>query len=217
MAELGAQSFLPAETDSLPALRAAAASCRGCELYRAATQTVFGEGYGRAHTMMVGEEPGDIEDREGHPFVGPAGRLLDKAIIDAGLLRGDIYVTNTVKHFKFKLAGGGQGKRRIHSKPNQTEITACMPWLEAELKAVQPELVVALGSTAAQALLGKAFRVTKERGRLVPWRDIMALATAHPSSILRSTERNEAYGSLVADLSVAAEYLRREDFLPREG
>jgi uracil-DNA glycosylase len=202
MGLLGAQPFLPARTDSLRALRAAAKSCRGCELYREATQTVFGEGPSPAHIMMVGEQPGDVEDREGHPFVGPAGRLLEKAIAEAGLDRDDIYLTNIVKHFKH--ISTRESKRRIHAKPNQTEITACLPWLEAELKAIRPQLVVALGSTAAQALLGKAFRVTKERGLLVPWRGIMALATVHPSSILRSTERDEAYAAFVEDLKVAA-------------
>jgi len=200
MGQLGAQPFLPAQTDSLSALRSAAASCRGCELYREATQTVFGEGPSPAPIMMVGEQPGDAEDREGHPFVGPAGRLLDKAIAEAGLERDQIYLTNTVKHFKHTSTR--ESKRRIHAKPSQTEITACMPWLEAELKAIRPRLIVALGSTAAQVLLGKAFRVTKERGKLVPWRGITALATVHPSSVLRSTERDESYAEFVADLRV---------------
>jgi len=209
MAEVGAESFLPAQTDSLKELRAAAASCRGCQLYREATQTVFGEGPSPARIMMLGEQPGDIEDREGHPFVGPAGRLLDKAVVDAGLEREQVYLTNTVKHFKHTSTR--ESKRRIHAKPNQTEITACLPWLEAELKATRPDLIVVLGSTAAQALLGKTFRVTKSRGTLVPWRDIEVLATVHPSSILRSTERDEAYAAFVADLAVVAEYLQRED------
>lgn len=202
MGLLGAQSFLPARTDSLKALRAAAESCRGCELYREATQTVFGEGPSPARIMMVGEQPGEVEDREGHPFVGPAGRLLDTAIAEAGLERDDIYLTNIVKHFKH--TGSKDSNRRIHAKPHQTEIKACLPWLEAELKAIRPDLVVALGSTAAQTLLGKAFRVTEERGRLIPWRGITALATVHPSSILRSTERDEAYAAFVEDLKVAA-------------
>ncbi len=200
MGQLGAQPYLPAQTDSLSALHSAAASCRGCELYREATQTVFGQGPSPARIMMVGEQPGDAEDREGLPFVGPAGRLLDKAITEAGLERDQIYLTNTVKHFKH--IGTTESKRRIHAKPNQTEITACMPWLEAELKAIRPQLIVALGSTAAQALLGKAFRVTKERGKLMPWRGIRALASVHPSSILRSTELDESYAAFVADLRV---------------
>jgi DNA polymerase len=204
MAQLGAQPYLPAHTDSLPALREAARSCRGCELYREASQTVFGEGPSPARIMMVGEQPGDAEDREGHPFVGPAGRLLDKAIAEAGLERDQIYVTNTVKHFKHTSTR--ETKRRIHAKPNQTEITACLPWLEAELKAVRPELIVVLGSTAAQTLLGKAFRVTKERGKLVPWRGIVALATVHPSSILRSPDRDESYAAFVNDLKAISEH-----------
>lgn len=201
MSQLGAQSYLPARTGSLSALREAAASCRGCELYREASQTVFGEGPSSARIMMVGEQPGDAEDREGRPFVGPAGRLLDKAITDAGLDRDEIYLTNTVKHFKHTSTR--ESKRRIHAKPNPGEITACLPWLESELKAVRPELVVVLGSTAAQALLGKAFLVTKERGKLLPWREITVLATVHPSSILRSRERDEAYAAFVSDLRVA--------------
>lgn len=208
MGQLGAQSFLPAQTDSLPALRDAARTCRGCELYREASQTVFGEGPSPARIMMVGEQPGDAEDREGHPFVGPAGRLLDKAIGEAGLERDQIYVTNTVKHFKH--TGTRDTKRRIHAKPNQTEINACLPWLEAELKAVRPALIIVLGSTAAQALLGKAFRVTKERGMLIPWRGIVALATVHPSSILRSPDRDEAYAAFVNDLKTASEYEHSE-------
>jgi len=204
MGLLGAQPFLPAQTDSLSALRAAAKSCRGCELYREASQTVFGEGPSPARIMMVGEQPGDVEDREGHPFVGPAGRLLDKAIAEAGLERDEIYLTNTVKHFKH--TGNRDSKRRIHAKPNQTEITACLPWLEAELKAVRPKLVIVLGSTAAQALLGKAFRVTKERGTPIPWRGITALATVHPSGVLRSPDRDEAYAALVEDLKAARSY-----------
>ncbi|HZM79313.1 MAG TPA: UdgX family uracil-DNA binding protein [Candidatus Limnocylindrales bacterium] len=202
MAQLGAQPFLPVQTDSLTALRAAAKSCRGCELYREASQTVFGEGPSPAHIMMVGEQPGDAEDREGHPFVGPAGRLLDKAITEAGLERDEIYLTNTVKHFKH--TGSRESKRRIHAKPNQTEISACLPWLEAELKAVRPQLIIVLGSTAAQALLGKAFRVTQQRGTLMPWRGIMALATVHPSSVLRSPGREQAYAGFVEDLKAAA-------------
>lgn len=208
MAQVGAQSFLPARTDSLPALIEAARSCRGCELYREASQTVFGEGPSPAHIMMVGEQPGDAEDREGHPFVGPAGRLLDKAIAEAGLERDQIYLTNTVKHFKHTKSPEAtkDSKRRIHAKPNQTEITACLPWLEAELKAVRPKLIVVLGSTAAQTLLGKPFRVTKERGKLIPWRGIVALATVHPSSVLRSPDRDDAYAAFVSDLKAVSEH-----------
>lgn len=209
MPELGAERFFPAETNSLPALREAAAGCRGCQLYREATQTVFGEGPVPAHVMMVGEQPGDIEDKQGHPFVGPAGRLLDKAIVEAGLERTKIYVTNTVKHFKHTSPAGGtrESKRRIHAKPNQTEIVACLPWLEAELKVAAPRIVVALGSTAAKALLGSSFRVTRSRGELLPWRQIEIMATVHPSSVLRSPDRTEAYEGLVSDLRVVASEL----------
>jgi uracil-DNA glycosylase len=203
MTELGAENFLPADTGSWRALRLAADTCRGCDLYRNATQTVFGEGPTPAQVMMIGEQPGDIEDRDGQPFVGPAGRLLDKAIVEAGLDRSKIYLTNTVKHFKHTSTG--ESKRRIHAKPNQAEISACRPWLEAELKTARPGLVIALGSTAAQALLGKAFRVTKARGQLIPWREIEVLATVHPSSILRSTDRHADFEAFVADLRVAAQ------------
>lgn len=202
MPVLGADRFLPADTDSVKALRTAAAHCRGCDLYLDTTQTVFGEGPTPARVMMVGEQPGDIEDRKGHPFVGPAGQLLDKAIDEAGLDRSEVYLTNTVKHFKHSATR--ETKRRIHAKPNQTEITACLPWLEAELKATEPRLVVVLGATAAKALLGNSFRVTKSRGELIPWRHMQIVATAHPSSVLRSTRRQEDYEALVADLRVAA-------------
>lgn len=203
MAELGAEHFLPREKTSLTALQAAAQDCRGCRLYRNATQAVFGEGLVPAHVMMVGEQPGDAEDKKGHPFVGPAGRLLDKAITESGLNRARIYLTNTVKHFKHTVTS--DSKRRIHAKPDQTEIVACLPWLEAELGLARPKLVVVLGSTAARALLGRSFRVTQSRGEIMPWRDIEVLATVHPSSVLRSTDRHEAYLGLVADLRVVAE------------
>lgn len=184
-------------------VRSEAAGCRRCDLYRDATQTVFGEGPVPAALMMVGEQPGDVEDREGRPFTGPAGRLLDRAIAEAGLDRDTIYLTNTVKHFKHTM----RGKRRIHAKPNQTEIAACLPWLETELSLVKPDIVVALGSTAAQALLGKAFRVTKSRGTLIPLRDFQILATVHPSSILRSPNRDAAYDAFLADLAPLASRL----------
>jgi uracil-DNA glycosylase family protein len=161
-----AADFMPARK-TLPALRAAAAGCRGCELYKRGTQTVFGEGSAHAKVLMLGEQPGREEDLAGRPFVGPAGKLLDRALAEVGIDRGDVYVTNVVKHFKWEP----RGKRRIHAKPNQAEITACLPWLQAELDVTKPEAVVCLGATAAQALLGPRFRVTKERGRWVnaPW------------------------------------------------
>jgi len=170
---------------TLPSLREAAAGCRACPLWQRGTQTVFGEGSRLARLMMVGEQPGDAEDKAGRPFVGPAGRLLDRALVEAGIDRRDVYVTNVVKHFKWEP----RGKRRIHQKPNAEEIGACLPWLEAELEVVKPKILVCLGATAAQALLGRSFRVTKQRGVLVPSRfGIPALATVHPSAILRAPD-----------------------------
>src|SRR6187431_510340 len=164
---------------SIPTVRAAAKGCRACDLWKRGTQTVFGEGARKAALMLVGEQPGDQEDLAGHPFVGPAGKLLDKALAQAGIDRTTVYVTNVVKHFKWEP----RGKRRIHKKPSASEISACRPWLDAELSVVKPEVVVCLGATAAQALLGKAFRVTKDRGRLMPATFApRALATVHPSS-----------------------------------
>jgi uracil-DNA glycosylase len=183
-------------------VREAAAGCRACPLWKDATQTVFGEGPAKAAVMLVGEQPGDREDVEGRPFVGPAGRVLDDALDEAGIERTQVYLTNVVKHFKWKA----RGKRRIHQKPNAEEIAACRPWLDAELEVVKPDVLVALGATAAQALLGRGFRVTRERG--VPVDSDLApnvLATVHPSSILRArdeAERREAYAAFVADLRV---------------
>jgi DNA polymerase len=198
---VSATDFLPAKR-TLKSLRAAAASCRGCELWRNATQTVFGEGQGQARVMLVGEQPGHEEDLAGRPFVGPAGRLLDRALEAAGIDRDDVYVTNVVKHFKWESAG----KRRIHAKPNRMEITACLPWLHAELDVVEPEAVVCLGATAAQALLGAGFRVTKQRGQWVSApRMPRVLATVHPSSILRAPDdetRERELQALVTDLTV---------------
>ncbi|MBW3669718.1 MAG: UdgX family uracil-DNA binding protein, partial [Actinobacteria bacterium] len=172
---------------SLDELRAAAAGCRGCHLYENATQTVFGDGGDRADVVLVGEQPGDQEDRRGEPFIGPAGKLLDKALADAGIERTRAYVTNVVKHFKWKPVG----KRRIHQKPNAEEIGACRPWLDAELDRLKPRIVVCLGATAAQALLGRGFKVTQQRGQVVEWdRDPLALATVHPSSILRARDED---------------------------
>ena len=198
-----ARELIP-DTAGLRALREAAGGCRACELWRRGTQTVFGEGSARARMMLVGEQPGDREDLAGEPFVGPAGRLLDRALEDAGIERGDAYVTNAVKHFKWKA----KGKRRIHDKPNEREIVACQPWLDAELEVVQPEIVVAMGATAARSLLGRDFRLTHHRGELVPWdREPLITATMHPSAVLRGPDerRKEAYEALVADLTVAVE------------
>jgi uracil-DNA glycosylase len=165
-------------------LRKVAAGCRNCELWKRATQTVFGEGPQRARVMLVGEQPGDEEDLSGQPFVGPAGRLLDQAMDEAGLRREDLYVTNVVKHFKWKPAG----KRRLHEKPRLSEINACVPWFEAEVATLKPDVIVCLGATAAQAVIGKQFRVTRERGRFVPSRFGTAFGTVHPSSILRAPD-----------------------------
>ena len=167
---------------------------------------MFGQGPGTASVMLVGEQPGDREDRAGEPFVGPAGALLDRALADAGINRSDAYVTNVVKHFKWRPAG----KRRIHQKPNAAEIAACRPWLDREIELVHPRVVVCLGATAAQALLGRSYRVTQSRGQFVEWdREPLALATVHPSSILRgpSEDRKEAMAAFVADLKVAASVL----------
>jgi uracil-DNA glycosylase family protein len=202
-----AASFLPARR-TLPGLRAASASCRGCDLWKRGTQTVFGQGPANARVVMVGEQPGHEEDLAGQPFVGPAGRILDRALAEAGISRGDVYVTNVVKHFKWEP----RGKRRIHAKPNQLEITACLPWLQAELDLVKPEAVVCLGATAAQALLGARFRVTRQRGHWVsgPWAS-RVLATVHPSSILRAPDdesRRREFDAFVADLAVVRAALR---------
>ncbi|MFI7440916.1 UdgX family uracil-DNA binding protein [Nonomuraea indica] len=195
----GAASFLPDRLD-LDALRDAAAGCRGCDLYRNATATVFGEGPPGARFLLVGEQPGDQEDRQGAPFVGPAGRVLDRALAEAGIKRDEVYVTNAVKHFSFTL----RGKRRIHQKPTAAEIDACRPWLTAELAVVEPEVVVVLGATAARSVLGPAFRVTKERGVPVPLGGRLAVATIHPSAVLRAPDRDATYAGFLADLQVAA-------------
>ena len=196
-----AADFLPERT-TLPSLREAIQGCRGCDLYEDATQAVFGEGPARARVVMVGEQPGDKEDLAGKPFVGPAGGVLDRAIDEAGLDRDEIYVTNIVKHFRFLL----RGKKRIHKKPDLEQIRACTPWLEAELARIGPEVLVLLGATAAQGVLGRAFRVTRERGTFVdsPLAPLVT-ATVHPSSILRTRtdeERREAFDGLVHDLRV---------------
>ena len=192
---------------TLDDLRRAANRCRACDLYRNATQTVFGEGGEGATLMLVGEQPGDREDLAGEPFVGPAGRLLDEALAAAGIDRDTVYVTNIVKHFKWRRAPSG--KRRIHQKPDRAEVSACRPWLEGEVARVGPRLVVLMGATAAQAIFGAAFRVTRQRGSVLSTPlGPPALATIHPSAVLRaqsSAERAEALASLVADLRVAAD------------
>lgn len=188
---------------TLNAVRKRAARCTACPLYKLGTQTVFGDGRPKAKIVLIGEQPGDQEDKTGQPFVGPAGRLLDQALVAAGIDRKKVYVTNAVKHFKWKPAG----KRRIHQKPNAREIAACRPWLDAELQILRPAVVVALGATAAQALMGPAFRVTRDRGKAfeVPWAGIF-FATVHPSSILRGppSEREANLALMVADLKKVA-------------
>jgi uracil-DNA glycosylase len=198
-----AARYVP-QTADLDALRSAADGCRGCPLYENATQAVFGEGPADARVVLVGEQPGDQEDRQGAPFVGPAGRLLDGALEEAGIDRASAYVTNAVKHFKFTPTA----KRRIHATPDTWEVAACKPWLEAELAVLHPEVVVILGATAGKALLGPSFRVTKSRGVLLPFGETQALATLHPSAVLRSDDREAARAGLVADLRVAAQALR---------
>ena len=195
------------ERPTLPRLRKAAADCRGCALWENATQTVFGEGPAPAELMLVGEQPGDQEDQQGHPFVGPAGRVLDEALELAGIDRQRVYTTNAVKHFKWEA----RGKRRIHAKPTWSEQMACKPWLEAELEVVRPRVLVCLGATAAQSLLGKQFRVTKERGRWLE-SDLAEYVTAtiHPSAVLRqrdSDSRHRELAGLVADLKLVASVL----------
>ena len=194
---------------TLPALREAAAGCRACDLYKTGTQTVFGQGAEHAQVMFVGEQPGDREDREGKPFVGPAGRVLDEALEEAGIDRKRVYITNAVKHFKWKP----QGKRRLHQKPNAAEINACRPWLDAEIAVVKPHLLVLLGATAAQALLGRDFRVSVQRGQLIERPGLPPMmATVHPSSILRAPDdetRALEMRAFVQDLKRVAPHLQR--------
>ena len=193
----------PPDTASLGALREAARRCTACHLYKGATQTVFGEGSKGATMMLVGEQPGDYEDVAGKPFVGPAGKIMDRALEEAGIDRSKVYVTNAVKHFKWEP----RGKRRVHQKPNSREIAACRPWLEAELRVVRPKLVVAMGATAAQTIFGPSFRVTRERGKLLSSKLApRVLATVHPSSLLRQPDeesREREYKLFVADLRAA--------------
>ena len=202
-----AAPFVP-DTTSLRTLSAAAHECRGCDLYKNATQVVFGEGPKRARVMFVGEQPGDQEDRQGEPFVGPAGALLDKALADAGIPRAEVYVTNAVKHFKWEP----RGKRRIHKKPRMSEVKACRPWLEAELRAVRPVVIVCLGATAAQSLFGSQFKLMQQRGEVLstPLAE-RAVATIHPSAVLRAPDaegRRDAYEMLVHDLKVVARAMK---------
>lgn len=212
---MGAAEFVP-QTRELSTLAAAAQSCRGCDLFENASRAVFGSGPVGARMMLVGEQPGDREDVAGEPFVGPAGRLLDKALNEAGLPRAPVYLTNAVKHFKFVPAE--RGTRRIHKTPSRTEVVACRPWLIAEMQAVEPAVVVLLGATAAKSLLGNAFRLTAHRGEVlslpaetkpVGGRDAKVVVTVHPSSVLRgpSQAREESFRSLVSDLRFAGELL----------
>ncbi len=206
----GAQEWVP-EDATLGELRAAAQDCRGCELYRDATQVVMGDGAERARLVLLGEQPGDQEDQRGQPFVGPAGRVLVRALDDAGIDRADTYRTNVVKHFRFR----GRGKQRIHQTPTQAHVTACSPWLVAELAQLRPVGVVLLGGTAGKLVFGSAFRVGETRGRLVDWPErfpverppAWVLPTTHPSAVLRADDRDAAYDGLVADLRVAAHAL----------
>ena len=201
-----AEAFLPTRM-TLRALQRAVQECQGCNLFRYATQAVFGEGPARAPIVMIGEQPGNDEDLQGHPFVGPAGKLLDGALEEAGILRSQVYITNAVKHFKFEE----RGKRRIHKKPSSSEVNACRPWLEAELRAIKPKIVVCLGTTAALAMMGPAFRLTKQRGRSFEHPSGASVtATVHPSAILRApdaAQRHAQYRDFVADLRRVRELL----------
>jgi DNA polymerase len=210
MTEVTAADFVPPDA-GLDELRAAAAGCRGCELWEPATQTVFSAGPPSAQVVLVGEQPGDQEDRQGAPFVGPAGRLLVQAVGEAGLTPDEVYRTNAVKHFRFTQAG--PGKRRIHQTPEMRHITACRPWLVAELRLLDPAVTVALGATAAKALLGPSVRVTKDRGAVLERETSLGVrrfvVTTHPSAVLRTPDdqRDQAFAALVADLRVAAELI----------
>jgi len=204
-----AAQYIPSRA-TLNQLREISRGCQACDLYKLGTQTVFGEGSSHARVILVGEQPGDKEDLSGHPFVGPAGRILDKALAEAGIDRSETYVTNIVKHFKWEP----RGKRRIHKKPNSVEITACRPWFDAEVRQLQPDVIICLGATAAQAILGKSFRVTQSRGRLVDVSGIApaVMATVHPSSILRAPDdesRHREYALFLDDLKKASAHIHR--------
>jgi DNA polymerase len=222
---VGAEEFVPVGA-TIDKLRAAALGCIGCALHQGTTQTVFSKGPVSARLVFVGEQPGDLEDRQGKPFVGPAGKLLDRAVAEVGIDSSDVYTTNAVKHFKFRR--GDSSTRRIHQTPEAADVTACRPWLLAEFELLAPEVVVALGATAARALFGPAFRVTRSRGVLMPWpasaaepdafggteeedapASAYAMATLHPSAVLRADDQDAAYAGLVADLRVAASALVR--------
>jgi len=228
---MSAEEFVPKGADAgLAELAEAARGCQGCELYRDATQTVFGRGSERARLVLVGEQPGDQEDRRGRPFVGPAGALLDRALAEAGIDPDETYVTNAVKHFRWKSAPNG-GKRRIHEKPAASHVTACRPWLLAELARLRPAVIVLLGATAGQSLFGSGFRVGAARGEPVPWTapegaegkaqgektqgtsvtETVTVATIHPSAVLRAPDRDGAYAGLVADLKTCADLAARAD------
>jgi len=219
MAHPGLETAAPLvpERPTLEKLRAAAAGCTACPLYKTGTQTVFGEGMAAARAVFIGEQPGDSEDKLGRPFVGPAGKLLDRALEQAGIDRELVYVTNVVKHFKWTP----RGKRRLHEKPNAREIAACRPWLEAELAAVKPEVLVCLGATAAQALLGRTFRVMQMRGEILKHELAQAImATVHPSSILRAPneeKRRKAREEFTSDMKKVAEVIHRETKGRRSG
>ncbi|MGC2449450.1 MAG: UdgX family uracil-DNA binding protein [Candidatus Sulfotelmatobacter sp.] len=205
----GAAALIP-PSPTLPTLQQSAKNCKACDLWRLGTQTVFGEGPAKARVMFVGEQPGDSEDKAGHPFIGPAGRLLDEVLAEVGIDRSEVYVTNVVKHFKWIAAQ--RGKRRIHKKPRHSEIEACRPWLDAELQVVRPEVLVCLGASAAQALLGKDFRVTRDRGTLVK-SDLAphVMAAIHPASILRAPDpeaREQQRREFVRDLEKVAALIR---------
>jgi uracil-DNA glycosylase len=221
----GAEEFIPSDADTLDELKAAAPGCRGCELYQNATQVVFGRGAAGARVVMVGEQPGDVEDQQGLPFVGPAGRVLRRAVDEAGIDPSVLYITNAVKHFRFEL----RGKRRIHQTPDRIHIEACRPWLVSEFALLRPEVVVVLGATAAKALLGPSFRVTRQRGELLPWPDSAQrpddfrvaplhggqevppgklVATIHPSAVLRADDQEVAFKGLADDLKVVAKALK---------
>jgi uracil-DNA glycosylase family protein len=203
---INSTALAPPEAN-LNVLRRASRTCKACHLWKDATQTVFGEGPSKARIMLIGEQPGDQEDKLGHPFVGPAGKLLDQALIEAGIDRSDVYITNVVKHFKWVPAE--RGKRRIHKKPNYAEIQACRPWLDAELSIVRPEILICLGASAAQALLGRGFRVSQQRGKLVESELAPRVAaTVHPSSILRAQDdrsRHLEFEAFVSDLTKIAQ------------
>jgi DNA polymerase len=209
----GAAGFVPGGRASLATVARAARGCQGCDLYEGATQTVFGLGAPSPAVVLIGEQPGDAEDRAGKPFVGPAGKLLDRALAEAGIDPGITYTTNAVKHFRWRPAPGG-GKRRIHQRPDTWQVRACWPWLEAELARLAPSVVVTLGATAGQALFGSSFRVTSERGTRLRWcapalrdgqeREVTVVPTIHPSAVLRAEDREAAYAGLISDLRAAA-------------